>query len=74
MTNILTGLRPKKTAEHHRVDETFVDGPGIHRPGIVFVLSLAFIGVFTLWAAVAPESLNTVMTNVTNWVTSTVGA
>jgi len=73
MTNILNGLRSKKSPEHHRVDETFVDGPGIHRPGVVFVVSIAFIGVFTLWAAIAPDMLNTVMTNVTNWVTSTVG-
>ena len=50
MTKILDGLRPKKTPEHHRVDEKFVDGPGIHRPGIVFVISVALIGLFTLWA------------------------
>jgi glycine betaine transporter len=43
------------------------------RPGTVFVVSIALIAAFVLWASVSPESLNSVMTASMNWVAGSVG-
>ena len=44
-----------------------------NRPGRVFWASIALVILFTLWAAIWPDSLGTSLTNTMNWVAANVG-
>ncbi|UBH04614.1 BCCT family transporter [Leucobacter sp. Psy1] len=43
------------------------------RPGVVFLVSVALIIAFVVWAAVAPERLGGVMTEASNWAAQNIG-
>jgi glycine betaine transporter len=62
-----------ETRAERRVDDPFVDAPGLHNVGTVFWSAVALLGVFVVWASMWPENLSTVMGAATNWVTATVG-
>jgi glycine betaine transporter len=63
----------------NQLDRPVSDRPSARRqapargPGAVFVVSIALIAVFVLWASVSPESLNSVMTASINWAAGSVG-
>lgn len=59
--------RAKNAAESKKVYRR------LYGPGSVLFLSLALVVVFVLWAALAPEQLNTVMSGAASWSAEYIG-